>query len=383
MVKLNKLLVTCGICFIANLTTVNASDNMSDFEKAKANTLSSFSEQQTKTEREFANVKQAYIDAFNRAKEELAKQWDNPKLSNKTQWVQYTKNDTVKRAVDFEKGTIVVEILDDKPTQEKIDQIVTQQIKELEIQTTQQAIVKDRVLGQNKAKANPNFAEIKVMPELEVEKVLIDKKTEFYTQSNGKKVTKISMSVPQSTVEKRAESYIPYVNQTAEKWQIEPALILAIMHTESHFNPVAQSHIPAYGLMQVVPTSAGKDVTKRYMGGEKLLPPEVLFDPEFNIDIGTSYLNILDKHYLKNVKNDEVRTYLTISSYNGGVGAVAKHFSGKASLSTLPPAVASLEPQAVYHSLAKDFPYKETRDYLKKVQDKREYYQKLLISRMI
>lgn len=378
MVKLNKLFVACGICFIANVTTVNASDNVSDFEKAKANMLSSFSDQQTKTEQEFSNAKLAYIDAFNRAKEELAKQWDVPQLSNKTQWVQYTKNDTVRRAVDFEKGTIVVEILDNKPTQEKIDQIVSQQIKELETQTTQQAIVKDKVLGKNKTKANSNFAEIKVMPKLEASTLLSDKKIESYTQNNGKKVTKVSMGVPQNTVEKRAESYIPYVNKVAEKWGIEPELILAIMHTESHFNPVAQSHIPAYGLMQVVPTSAGKDVTKRYMGGEKLLPPEVLFNPEFNIDIGTSYLNILDKHYLKNVKDKEVRTYLTISSYNGGIGAVAKHFSGKASLSTLPPAVATLEPQAVYQSLAEDFPYKETRNYIKKVQDKREFYQELL-----
>ncbi|WP_053062382.1 transglycosylase SLT domain-containing protein [Photobacterium aquae] len=383
MAKLKTTLYIGGLCLMSSLATVNASDGPSEFEKKKLSTLSSFSQTKEQHYDAFEQSKQAYLNAFNQAKQALAKKWDNPALTNQTQWVQYSSDDTVKRTVDFETGAIVIEILDEDMPPKKVESIVREQIKELTEQTTQQAYAKDKVLASNNVQPPESLAKTKVMSGLNVETVLGSQKKESFTQKNGSHVTRVSMAVSQDTVNSRAQAYIPYVRQMATKWDIEPALILAIMHTESHFNPMAQSHIPAYGLMQVVPTSAGKDVTKRYLGKEKLLPPEVLFNPEFNIDIGTSYLNILDKHYLKKVSNDEVRTYLVIASYNGGVGAVAKHFSGKPSLSSLPVAVNELTATKVFSSITEDFPYKETRNYLKKVQDKRRYYSQLLNTQSI
>lgn len=380
MAKSKKLLLACSLCFISNLATVSASDGQSEFEKKKAEALSSFSETKEQRNQEFEQSKQAYLIAFNNVKAELATKWDNPELTGETQWVQYTNNDTVKRTVDFETGTIVIEVIDENLTSGEVDKIIQQQVNELETQTTKQAFANDKVLAANNIKPSQKIADIRVLPKLESSQVLSSQKKEYYKQRNGLSVTRVSMAVSQNTVKDRAQAYIPYVNKMSQKWDVEPALILAIMHTESHFNPMAQSHIPAYGLMQVVPTSAGKDVTKRYLGEEKLLPPEVLFNPEFNIDIGTSYLNILDKHYLKGIQNDEKRTYLVISSYNGGVGSVAKYFSGATSLEALRKAVHDINADEVYRSLIDDFPYLETREYLKKVQEKRIYYSKWLRS---
>ncbi|CAH6977852.1 Lytic transglycosylase [Vibrio chagasii] len=383
MVKSKKLLLACGLCFISNLATVSASDGLSEFDRKKAEALSSFSNNKEKLHQEFEHSKETYLNAFTEVKKELAKKWDVPELTGKTRWVQYTNNDTVKRSVDFETGAIVIEVIDDNLTADEINRIIHQQVKELETQTTQQAFANDKVLAANKVKPNQQVAKIKVLPKLKSTQVLSSQKKDTYKQKNGLSVTRVNMALSQNTVQNRAQAYIPYVNKMSQKWDVEAPLILAVMHTESHFNPMAQSHIPAYGLMQVVPTSAGRDVTKRYLGEEKLLPPEVLFNPEFNIDIGTSYLNILDKHYLKRVQNNEVRTYLSISSYNGGVGAVARHFSGKAKLSSLPEAVEGMTAEAVYNSLVTEFPYKETRNYLKKVQEKRIYYKNLLSSQPI
>ncbi|MEZ9288980.1 transglycosylase SLT domain-containing protein [Vibrio lentus] len=383
MVKLKKLLLVFGVCFIPSLASVSASSGVNEFERKKMETLSSFSETKAQRHQRFEQSKQAYLNAFNRVKEELATKWDNPELTSKTQWIQYANDDTVKRSVNFETGVVVIEVLDDNLSADEVDKIVQHQIKELETQTTQQAFANDKVLAANNVRADNDIASIKVFSKLDVTKVLSSQNRESYRQQNGLSISRVSMAVSQNTVKSRAKTYMPYVYKISNKWNVEPALILAIMHTESHFNPMAQSHIPAYGLMQVVPTSAGKDVTKRYLGEEKLLPPEVLFNPEFNIDIGTSYLNILDKHYLKRVEHNEVRTYLMISSYNGGVGAVAKHFSGKAKLSSLPSAVNGMSPTEVYTSLVNDFPFKETRNYLKKVQEKRLYYKNVLNSQSI
>src|SRR5690554_8136195 len=92
----------------------------------------------------------------------------------------------------------------------------------------------------------------------------------------------------------------------AKKWDVEPALVMAIMQTESAFNPMARSHIPAFGLMQIVPASAGRDASKAVWGKDQLLTGQQLFNPQTNIELGCAYLNILDKRYLKSITHPEI-----------------------------------------------------------------------------
>src|SRR5690554_6218531 len=110
----------------------------------------------------------------------------------------------------------------------------------------------------------------------------------------------------------------------ATKWQVEPALVMAIMQTESAFNPMARSHIPAFGLMQIVPSSAGRDASKAVWGKDQLLSGQQLFNPHTNIELGCAYLNILDTRYLAAIKHPQSRLYCTICAYNTGAGNVAR-----------------------------------------------------------
>ena len=61
----------------------------------------------------------------------------------------------------------------------------------------------------------------------------------------------------------KAEKYLTFVEEHASKWRLEKDVLLAIMETESHFNPLAKSQIPAFGLMQIVPSTAGVDVNRK------------------------------------------------------------------------------------------------------------------------
>ena len=377
--KFVKSLVIGLSCF-SSLAVVHASDSVDAFEKKKASMLSSFESSKKENVDKFEQSKTSYLSAFNKAKEKLSKTWDIPELTNKSKWVQYSNNDQVKRSVDFETGSVVVEVVGNDLSEEQINKIIKGQVSELENQTTTNAYTKDSVLAATKIKPNKIESKAKVLPDVSSKELLMAQTKSSYTQKNGLKVTRVSMAVPQNKVAKRAMIYLPHVSKTSEKWGVEPELILAIMHTESHFNPMAQSHIPAYGLMQVVPTSAGRDVTKIYLGKEQLLSPEILFNPEFNIDIGTAYLNILDTRYLKRVDNKQSRMYLSIISYNGGIGAAAKVINGNrnSKLSSLAVNANKLTPDEIYHKLSKGHPAKEARDYLKKVNDKREYYAKVL-----
>jgi len=153
-------------------------------------------------------------------------------------------------------------------------------------------------------------------------------KVDTRTASSNKPVTTITIKLPNDATYKRSKSYANEVAEQAKENKMDPSLIFAIMHTESAFNPMARSPIPAFGLMQIVPGSAGKDVTQQWYGQAKLLKPNELFNAETNIKAGATYLNILYYRYLKGVSNPESRKYCVIAAYNTGAGNVSEAFIG-------------------------------------------------------
>lgn len=140
-----------------------------------------------------------------------------------------------------------------------------------------------------------------------------------------KKIVEYKVKIPKSSLANRANQYLPAIQQESAKRELPPALVLAIMHEESHFNPKAKSHVPAYGLMQIVPTTAGHDVNKLYRGKDKPMKANDLYDPNLNIETGTAYLKILQSRYLKGIKDPQSATYSVIAAYNTGSGNVVKH----------------------------------------------------------
>lgn len=150
---------------------------------------------------------------------------------------------------------------------------------------------------------------------------------------------------------------------------------MAVTHTESHFNPLARSHIPAFGLMQIVPASAGKDASKFMTGKSRILTSAELYDADFNLETGSAYLSMLNTHYLKGITDPTARLYCTIAAYNTGTGNVAKAFIGHASMQRAFGAINQLSSERVYEILKNDLPYAETRRYLVKVMGHMETYQ--------
>ena len=126
----------------------------------------------------------------------------------------------------------------------------------------------------------------------------------------------------------RAEFFaeeIPYgelIYEKAKKYDVDPALVVAVIEQESRFKPRARSHVGARGLMQLMPR------TGRWMGAKDL------YNPEQNIDAGVRYIKYLDRRFNGDLKK-------IIAAYNGGEGNV-KRYQG------IPP-------------------FRETRQYVKKV----------------
>ena len=64
----------------------------------------------------------------------------------------------------------------------------------------------------------------------------------------------------------RVLKFKPYVKKYARKFGVSENLVYAIIQTESNFNQFAVSSAGAFGLMQIVPTSAGRDAYKEVKG---------------------------------------------------------------------------------------------------------------------
>ncbi|MEZ8140854.1 transglycosylase SLT domain-containing protein [Enterovibrio sp. FF113] len=192
-----------------------------------------------------------------------------------------------------------------------------------------------------------------------------------------KKVVSYKVKLPENSLKKRASTYQPLVEKESERWEIDAALVMAIMHSESSFRPDAKSHVPAFGLMQVVPNSAGHDVNKLFRKIDSPMLAADLYVPPINVETGTAYLNILDKRYLKVVTNEEARLYCVIAAYNTGAGNVAKAFNKDRSTNIRKAAVVinSMTPDEVYDHLLENLPYDETKNYLRKVKGRIAMYQ--------
>lgn len=97
----------------------------------------------------------------------------------------------------------------------------------------------------------------------------------------------------------------------ADRHDLDPRLVLAVMAVESGFHNFAVSHVGALGLMQVMPAT-GMELADRL--GIHWRGPTTLFDPVVNVRLGTAYLRELADRY------GSISTAL--AAYNWGPGRI-------------------------------------------------------------
>lgn len=151
------------------------------------------------------------------------------------------------------------------------------------------------------------------------------------------------------------QEYSEYVNKYAEINEIDPMWIFAIIKVESNFNANATSGSGAKGLMQLMDNTA-VDIAKELNITD--FKPNMLYDPEINIMLGTKYFDKLLAKYNENY-------YLAIAAYNGGIGNVDNW---------LEKGIINKDASNI-----ENIPYKETNMYVRKTVKAYKVYNELYI----
>ena len=304
-------------------------------------------------------------------------------LPERKKYVKYTQNYKSRAIVDFDSGEILVETLDDQdPLRSLKNAVVTtlltpQDPRSVDLFSDKEIVLtgdKDPYLfglvlnQQDKPMRTPEEAE-------PFAAYLLEKKsgTRTVDQDGTKKtVHYVTIAMVSNLPMKQADKYRPLVHQFAEQYRISPSLVFAVIRTESNFNPYAVSSAPAYGLMQLVPTSGGREAYRRAKGKDVAPSRDYLFDPANNVELGTAYLNVLMFNQLEEVDHNVSREYCVIAAYNTGPSNVFRTFSRDRT--TAVNQINSLQPAGVYDQLRKNLPYEETRQYLVKVTGYRKAF---------
>jgi membrane-bound lytic murein transglycosylase C len=189
----------------------------------------------------------------------------------------------------------------------------------------------------------------------------------------GEKTTQfVTLIMVKNFEAKGADRYRASVEKFSAQYNVSPSLVLAVIRTESNFNPFAVSGAPAYGLMQLVPTSGGRAALKRVQGVDQTPTPEFLLDPEHNIELGSAYLGMLNTVDFQAINDPQSRDYCVIAAYNTGARNVTRTFSNDKAAALA--SINALPPSGVYDRLRTDLPYEETRHYVVTVSGYRKQF---------
>lgn len=399
---MRKLLLILGIVLMLGMTvSVKAQD---DFDAA-FDDLEKVFEESAQAQEESWDTVDAALEAqweervkqteaeWERLKAEVEQKWDEFSYSNNREWVDYDEGKDTRSKVNFEAGEIEVTTL--VPVEEVVEQAKAEEkLLVLELEQEKKAKVKAEEKIEKQIKklfSKDNAVKTEVLAE-QVEdtqgrgitsqnvtqyvkkhvtpNVIVDKKP--VVGKDGKQRIKVTAKIKMvpKHLEIRASKFKEQVKKYADKYDVDPKLIFAVIHTESYFNPLAKSWVPAYGLMQLVPRYGALEAYQYLYKEKKLLPADYLYNADNNIMLGATYLYLLQDRYFGKVKNKANRQSLCIAAYNSGPTRLKKKVVGKVDADNME--------NAEFVEVIRKIVPKETKEYILRVQKRVPLYEGMM-----
>jgi membrane-bound lytic murein transglycosylase C len=325
-------------------------------------------------------VKSEYNRLMGNVQKESGAKWgkrESGTLPTRTRYVKYTENYKNRVVVDYDAGTVLIEHLDEEKAREKLrnaavvalltpdDPGSVDLFSDKEIELGGKPYLQELVVDQNNVVLKSRedidrYADFLVANKLQSRSIDVD--------GTRKNVLYVQMRMVNAHIDKRALEYAEIVRRHSAGTQVSRSLIFAIIKIESSFNPSAVSSAPAYGMMQLVPSSGGREAYRKAKGEDVMPSKEYLFNADNNIELGATYLGVLlNDSPLRQIRNAVSREYCAIAAYNTGPSNVFRAFSklsGKARQEDALDRINSMPPDEVYNALRTKLPYAETRGYI-------------------
>ncbi len=373
--------------------------------------------QRAAMEMQWKQREQAIADRWQQVKREAEKKWDHARQSNNKEWVDYSASYEARSTVDFEHGVIAITVLvpiGEAGSSQAGHEAVLLAMKDIQsdigaagttrlatasvsdpasvmiaraampaawakiVQQFEQVFSKEAKAGrpvlanQVVAKsgtpvapqAAKSFVESEVIPSAVVE----DKPMQA---QDGVPRAQVTAKVPLAPdhLQQRAQLYKDDVATHAKRHGLDPRLLFAIIHTESYFNPLAQTPAPAYGLMLLIPRGPARDAYNYLYKNDIVLDDNYLQDPAHNVELGAAYLHLLRRQLVPNMEEGDKKNFLVACAYTWGMDKTRDQILKQARIQ-------DLTSTQVFTLLNQKTP-ETTRAYLSRIKDRIAMYESL------
>lgn len=369
-------------------------------------------------EAQWVQREQAIAARWQQIKREIEQKWDRARQSTDREWVDYSPSYEARSTVDFEKGVIEITVLVPigeagsshtdpdsvllamktlqaeaaaagapalaaAPAADPASMMIARAalpaawmkiVRQFEQIFSREAkagrpVLANQVVAKAGTPVAPQTAKAFVESEVIPHAVVEDKPMQA---QDGVTRAQVTARVPLAPdhLQQRALLYRDDVTTHAKRHGLDPRLLFAIIHTESYFNPLAQTPTPAYGLMLLVPRGPARDAYNYLYNDDIVLDDAYLQDPTRNVELGAAYLHLLRRQLVPNMEEGEKKNYLVACAYTWGMDRTRDQILKQARIQ-------DLTATQVFTLLTQKTP-EATRVYLNRIKDRIALYESLV-----
>lgn len=270
--------------------------------------------------------KARFQERWGKRKEKLIARFRELEESTQYRHVVYSPEEGSLQAVDFERGTVEVAVIASRDRLGERREELRRRLRALllaEPATSREPSLREQLAGARSSDSGDVEQLIDLLEASADERLVEDRDGHLAVER------RVHLDLMPEHRQVRAGAYRPLAKTYAAKYGVPLALVMAVMETESAFNPDAVSPKNAQGLMQIVPESGGIDAWERAFGKRRAPTPAELRDPRVNVELGVAYLRILEDTFRPATADPAKLQILCIAAYNGGPGRVQGVIAGR------------------------------------------------------
>ncbi len=277
-------------------------------------------------------------------KEKILQKWPSLEISSKTKWVQYSNNYKYKKVIDYKKSIIMVSTISNNS--KSAFQDIKLLAKEIFVFNIRDALRNDNI--------NKNiYSKLQIIDEIQIRNLnilydQIDKKEQskiikelssqkFMQKSyKEKKIFTAFYKLNKSFSKNIYNIYEKKITPIARKYKIPKELLLSIVYTNTHFNPLAIDYETiSFGFGQLNPKNMAQKAYFSVFGINEFVTARYLFDINNNLNLSAKYLSMLYNNEFKSISNYYSKIYFTIMAYKEAEHLIHEYFNTKDSYASI------------------------------------------------